>query len=195
MQAEGLTGSFSGADVSSIMRPREEQLAQCFTPYSDRLRTLAGSISLTFRIGPGGRVLSVHPSASTIGHRDVERCVVQVARATRFPPPNGHAEATFTWPLSMDPADDAEHPMHWDARQINRQVRRHSRDVRRRCSLSARERVQVTVYISRTGRVLAAGAAVNDADDQPKLDCVVDAVRRWPMPPARRQAKVTFDLG
>ncbi len=193
MQTHGLTGSLSTVEVQRALEPRAAALGRCFADHGGRLRTLGGRIELAFHVAPDGTVESVHAVDSTVGHRAVERCIVEVARETRFPRPHGGA-ADFSWPLELDPPDDVRHPETWDPSRVGPVVRRRGRAVLERCAHDHPGPFQVTTYVSRSGRVLAAGAiALEPLPDEP-LDCVAGQVRLWRMPRGRRQAKVTFEL-
>jgi hypothetical protein len=118
---------------------------------------------------------------------------VQVAAETRFPPPQGGGGADFTWPLELDPPS---HPVTWDPSRVERVVRAQGRRVLSRClDDDGSAAFQVTTYVSRSGRVIAAGAIAFEPTTDEPLDCVARLVRRWRMPRAERhQAKVTFEI-
>lgn len=189
----GLTGSLSDVEAHRALDPRMSSFARCFLEHGDGLHQLGGDVRLHIRVGVDGGVVSAYPEDSTVGHREVERCLSEVAMQTRFPRPHG-GEARLTWPISMDPPDDVRHPATWDPGRVARLVERRAPEVLARCRPpESSSRIQITAYVRR-GRVISAGAAVEDESAAPALDCVVEQVRAWPMPPAARLAKVTFDL-
>lgn len=195
MAVAGLTGSLSPYEVREALEPRSEDFGACFARASRRLRALGGRIQLAFHVDAEGRVETVRAADSTIGHRAVERCVLDVAAATQFPRPQG-GEADFSWPLEMDSASE---PATWDPSRIDGVVRRLGPRVLETCVAEGAERpaFQVTTYVSRSGRVVSAGAVMLGAPDETSdesLDCVASQVRRWRMPRATRSAKVTFEL-
>ncbi len=192
MQTRGLTGSLATDEVREALRPKHESFARCFASEAVRLPMLAGRVTLAFHVGTDGRVAHVHPIDSTVGHREVERCIVDVAASVRFPRPHGGA-ADFNWPLEMDPPVGVREAITWDPGRVRRVVRARGRRVLQRCG--ADSDVQVTTYVSRRGRVISAGASTPDGTGAASLDCVTRAVRSWPMPRSRRyRAKVTFHL-
>lgn len=194
METRGITGSLDRYAVSQALDPRNEDFARCFYDRGRRVRGLGGSIRLQFRVDPTGRVLSVHPIDSTLGDRQLERCMMDVGSTTRFPRPNGNAEAQFAWSMNLDPSDGTSHPMTWDPGVVQAVVRQRRHELMNRCEPRGSGAIQVTAYVSPRGRVVAAGAAAADAEVDQDLDCIVDAVRRWRMPGPRRRAKVTFDV-
>lgn len=196
MQTFGLTGSLASDEVRHSLAGSENDFAGCFTRESARLPALGGRVTLSFHVAVDGRVARVHPVESTVGHRDVERCVTDVAQRIRFPRPHG-GEADFTWPLEMDPPLGVREPITWDPSRVRSLVRARGRDVLEACgSVEPRSTIQVTTYVSHSGRVLSSGASTTDPLLADTLDCVARAVRHWRMPHAgSRQAKVTFELG
>jgi len=194
MQTAGLTGSLAPSEIGSTLRPREEPFSACFATGAGRLRALGGQIRLNFRIDEGGRVQHVFPVDSTVGHREIEECLLDVAYETHFPRPHG-GQAEFSWFLSFEAADPGRVPVTWDASRVRRVVVRRSGRVLSRCRPSSSTATyQVTAYVGRSGRIISAGAAVSDPDAVDGLDCVVEAVSRWRLPRGSRQAKVTFLL-
>ncbi len=194
MQTYGLTGSLASDEVRHSLAGSEEAFATCFTRSSARMPSLGGRVTLSFHVARDGTVARVHPVDSTVGHRDVERCITEVAQSTRFPRPHG-GEADFTWPLEMDPPAGVREPITWDPARVRALVRARGRDVLEACG-SSTSTIQVTTYVSHSGRVLSAGASTHDPELAGTLDCVARAVRHWHMPrPGTRQAKVTFELG
>jgi len=196
MAFSGLTGSLTTRDAHAALDPRMGEFAACFHAHSSgsRVAGLGGQVRLHIIVATDGHVRAAYPEDSTVGHRDVERCHVEVAEATRFPRPRGGGEATLTWPIAMDPPTDVRHPRTWDASRVARLIERNGADVLSQCRPEGAARIQVTAY-TRRGRVIAAGAATDDESGRDALDCVVERVRTWTMPATARTAKVTFDLG
>jgi TonB family protein len=197
MQVAGLTGSLTPYEVREALEERGEAFGGCFMRQARRLRGLGGRITMAFHVDAQGRVQWARAIDSTIGHRQVERCVVSVAAQTQFPRPHGGGAADFTWPLELDPPDGVSEPTTWDPSRVSGVVRRHGARVLETCVAdgNASTQIQVTTYVSRSGRVIAAGAvAAREQMDDASLDCVAGAVRRWRMPRSARAAKVTFDI-
>lgn len=188
---QGITGSLSDNEAHRALDPRMDSFARCFLDQADGLRQLGGDVRLHIRVGIDGMPVSAYPEDSTIGHRGVERCLSDVAMHTRFPRPRG-GEARLTWPISMDPPENVRHPATWDPSRIANVLERRAPEVIAQCEEGALN-VQVTAYVRR-GRVVQVGAASREEDGAEALDCVVEQVRSWEMPPAPRMAKVTFGL-
>lgn len=194
MSVSGITGSLSAVDVQRALEPRNEDFARCFLARSARFHELSGQVRIFVRVSTDGTVERAYAEDSTLGDRQVEQCVVQVASTTRFPRPRGGGSAELRWPLQIDPPSGVRHPITWDSERVARVVEREGRGVLARCMPEGGAgAVQVTAYV-RGNRVVSVGAAVTDEALVGSMDCVADAVRRWRLPSTPRMAKVTFDL-
>lgn len=192
MGVSGLQGTLSPRQVREVLRPRLPEITGCFAMRAMSFEALGGSLRMRIHVSPSGEVRSVHPEDSTVGDREVERCVGRVIAGLRFPRPQGGGAAQVSWSMTVDPPESVREPRTWDPGRVARAVRRGTRRARRACGVL--EPVQVTAYVSRRGRVLNVGAASTTETDADRLDCVAAQVRRWRMPRAPRIAKVTFDL-
>ncbi len=190
MAFSGLTGSLTVREAHRALDPRMEAFAACFHEHAGGVRGLGGDVTLHIVVNADGTVRTAYPTDSTVGHREVERCLSDVAEATVFPHPRGGGEATLTWPISMDPAD--RHPTTWDPARVASVVGRHGAGVLDACRPEGSGRIQVTAY-TQGGRVLSAGASTDHESGRDALDCVVTRVRGWEMPSSRQTAKVTFE--
>lgn len=186
----GLMGTISARAVQGALEPRMPRFARCFADRSDDVEFLSGDITLSFRIHTDGSVAWVFPSATNIGDRDTERCILDVARTTHFSAPSG-GEAEFTWGFGLDAPSDVRLPLSWGADAVATTVEANRASV----ASCGRSGFRLTAYVAPGGRVLAVGGTAPDADALTALDCVVGAVSGWTMPnPGSYAAKVTFDL-
>ena len=186
----GLMGTISARAVQSALEPRMSRFGACFTDRIGAIEFLSGDITLSFRIHTDGTVAWVFPSASTIGDGVTERCILDIARTTRFAEPRG-GEAEFTWGFGMDAASDVRLPLSWSESSVAGAVSANRGSV----AGCGRTGFRLTAYVAPGGSVLAVGGTAPDADALPALECVLDAVRRWSMPdPGSYAAKVSFAL-
>jgi hypothetical protein len=191
VEVSGLLGTIRQDQVRGTLEPRMRDFAGCLEARTHTFEALGGEIRLSFRIRTDGSVAWVYPSASTIGDREAERCILEVASRARFPRPHG-GEAEFSWGFGIDPPADVRPPLEWDAAQVVPVLARGAPDLASRCRVHG---VRVTAYIAPGGRVIAAGASTPDPDSLERVDCVLDAVRRLAMPdPGSYAAKVTFTV-
>lgn len=191
MGVSGIQSSMAVADAREAMRPRMEAIFACFAPRAARFEALGGRMRMLIRVQGSGRVLAAIPEGSTVGDRDVERCVSDVVMDTPFPQTSGGGEVELRWSFVVEPSRASAEPVLWDPSRVDRVVRRRGPRTRTACDIQGS--VEVTAYVRR-GRVVSAGATSIELDDD-ALDCVADHVSRWRgMPSSRRTSKVTFAL-
>lgn len=195
VQIEGLMGTIAHEDVQMALEPKMPRFAQCFANRYDDNELVGGHFEFAFRVNTDGTVKWVYPRRSTIGDREVERCLLEVAQRTRFRDPRG-GEAEFNWSLDFDPPSDVRPPFNWDAEQAADPVAEHAGEVLTQCRPSGiAARYLVTAYVAPGGAVMTAGAAADAPEAAGSLDCIAEAVRAWEMPdPGSYPAKITFVL-
>jgi len=195
VQIEGLMGTISADMVERGIEPRMGRFLRCFQERYGSLEVLGGRFEMAFRIHVDGTVRWVYPSDSTIGDRETERCLLHVASGIHFHRPRG-GEAEFSYPLSLDTAEDVRPPLHWDAARVGEALTEGGPALLSSCRPpGSRAMYRVTAYIMPGGAVQAAGAATDDAEAVDSLDCVAQAVRGWSMPdPGSYPAKVHFEV-
>lgn len=192
----GLLGTLSQGSIQRGIEPRMRRFFECFTDRYGEIDVLGGRFEMSFRVRRDGSVRWVFPATSTIGDRDTERCLLNVASTIRFDRPFG-GEAEFTYPLELEPPEDVRPPVDWDAQKVARAVAKQKKDVLNQCRPTGkrREAFFITLYVAPGGTILAAGGAVADPELAEQVDCVIDAVRAWQMPdPGSYPAKVSFRL-
>lgn len=186
----GLRGTLSQSEIQNALEPRMMKFSRCVQRRSGDVEWLSGKVELSFHIALDGSVASVFPSASTMGDRETERCILEVAQSVRFPEPHG-GEADFTWPLEVPLDSDVREPVVWDPAQFNEVLLTNAETALATCIGS----FSITAYIDPEGRVVAAGASTTELDDAAKLDCITEAVKTWTFPsPGSYAAKVSFNL-
>lgn len=185
----GLMGTIRADQVDNALQPRMGQFLRCLEPRMSDVEFLGGDVRLAFRIHVDGTVAWVYPAQTTLGDRQAEQCVLEVASRARFPRPHG-GEAEFTWGFGFDPPDDVRAPLSWEATRVGEALMRGAPDLAQRCGVRG---ARVTAYVAPGGRVIAAGASAPDAGSLASIDCVIEAVRALTMPdPGSYAAKVTF---
>ncbi len=175
VQVEGLMGTIPPHAVEQTLGLRLQRFATCFTRHGSGFDVLGGRMVLAFRIARSGEVRWVHPRESTVGDRDTERCVVQVARRVRFPRPQG-GEAEASWSFQMDPPEGVRPPVSLHASQFEPLTAAHSVALRSTCGPGP---FRVTAYVAPGGTLLRLGAAAASPEAAARLDCVLDQVRTW----------------
>ncbi len=186
---EGLMGTIDADEVRMTIEPKLGRFMRCFSTRYEDIEILGGHIHMSFRVDVEGNVLWVYPNESSIGDRETERCLLETAKAIRFPRPHG-GEAEFGYPLDLDPPEDVRPPVAWAESSIE-DVLEANRESVAECGTG----FTVTVYVGPGGEVMAAGAAADELDQAENLDCVTDDVSQWEMPdPGSYPAKVSFSI-
>ena len=190
----GIEGTLSSFDVRSTLERREREFARCHEPRARNVPALAGSIEFQIHVLKSGEVGDVHTSASDLGDRVLERCLSEVIRAATFPSPHG-GEADVRWNMALEPAEQRTKPEQWETRRVERVLRKRRSALLSTCDAHQAGPFTVTAYVSRAGRVLAAGVAAPTLTPADKLDCIAEELRSWSMPKPRKAiAKVSFPL-
>ena len=193
VQVRGIEGTLSNFDVRVAMEERGRDFAACHEPRARALPVLAGRIEFAIQVAVDGKVNRVEVRSSDLGDRELERCLSEVIRTTRFRTPNGGV-ANVTWLMALEPATAGTSPEAWAAGKVARVVDKNLDDLKASCDLaSSSTNFLVTAYVSAKGRVAAVGVSSPDGGSDEHLDCLAEGLRTWPMPkPHGRYAKVSF---
>ncbi|HEY2733051.1 MAG TPA: AgmX/PglI C-terminal domain-containing protein [Polyangiales bacterium] len=194
VKVSGLTGTLTRDDVHQTMEARQGDFDACILESRRTLRWVSGAIHFAFKVDGEGRIAEVHPSNSTIGHRDLERCLTMVVATTQFPAPAGRASAEFSWSLHVDPSG-AKPPEEASAKPLMRVIHKESRELFKTCEIKRRRtRFRITAYFAPSGHVLSAGAVPLPASADDKVDCVLEQFEKWHLPKLKHASKISFDL-
>jgi hypothetical protein len=189
VQIEGLMGTLTQDQIQRGIEPRMGRFEGCFSRRMGSVELLRGRIELAFRVNTDGSVKWVYPRRSSIGDRETERCVTDIAGSIHFSRPRG-GEAEFTYPLEWPGDEELRPPLNWDATRIEEMLSENGPALVQQCGRGA---YQVTAYIARGGNLISVGAAAQAETTAPNLDCVCDGVRTWTMPdPGSYPAKISF---
>ncbi len=192
LAVSGLMGTIRQDQVENALNPRMGRFQRCFEQRMRAVELLGGSIRLAFRIHLDGSVAWVYPTETDVGDRDTERCILDVARSTRFPQPRG-GEAEFHWGFGLDPDEGLRPPLSWGDDSL-RTAAEEVRALGRRCNARGPGHT-ITAYIEPGGAVLAAGGTMPDENGEDALECILEAVRAIAMPdPGSYPAKITFTV-
>jgi hypothetical protein len=189
----GLKGTLNKDDVHQTMEARQRHFDACIRQTQRTVGWVSGSVKYAFKVDSRGRVAELRPLTSTIGHRELEACLLSVVLETRFPKPSGRATAEFTWGMNVEsPNARALAPL--KAKAASALIRKHRREIIRDCELPRRARYKITTYVSTSGTLLSSGGFGSTSAAQDKLGCVLDQVSRWHLPKQKRTGKLSFDL-
>jgi len=95
-------GSLPRAVIRKVVGERISEITSCY----ERLalgsgEDLAGVVEVKFVVGVDGAVTMAAISSTTLHHEATERCIIDVIRGTRFPPPDGAGVVVVTYPFDL----------------------------------------------------------------------------------------------
>lgn len=191
---QGIEGTLSNFDVRVTMEKHGKAFAKCHEPRVRKVPALAGAIEFKIHVLTTGEVSDVFVRVSDLGDRVLERCLSEVIHAAHFPAPHG-GEADVTWNMLLEPARKGRAPEQWESAHVERVLRKLGGEVLATCDAKRGGPITVTAYVSRSGKVLAAGLSAARQSPPEQFDCIAEELRSWPMPKARKGvAKVSFPL-
>jgi hypothetical protein len=197
VDVRGLSGTLNKDDVHQTMDARQRALNACTErarqSHSAGLGWVGGQMRFAFKVDAEGKIASLRPTLSSLGHYELEQCLTEVVRETRFPKPSGRATADFSWGMKVEPAN-SHAPATLRASAIASSVRKHRSEIRKQCALPRRTRLRVTAYVSTSGQVLSSGATSSPPAAQQAVPCVLEQLSKWHLPKQKRVTKVSFGL-
>lgn len=82
-------GQIDTAKLKQVLRNNQGALQKCYERALKADPALMGSVQMTIRIGPGGKVLLARASSNEIGDRTALECMERRVRKWNFPSPTG----------------------------------------------------------------------------------------------------------
>jgi len=191
LSVTGLRGTLSQHEIQGALEPRMLKFSRCVQKRSGDVEWVSGAMAFEFKVALNGQVASVYPRQSSMGDRETERCMLEVAKATRFPPPHG-GEAEFGWSLEVPLDSDIRPPVPWSASDVGAVLSERASELSAQCGSGP---FDLTAYVDTSGKVVAVGGAVQSEASAAQLDCVTEAVQGWVFPsPGSYAAKLNFQL-
>ena len=192
-QAVGAMNEEAVTRVFGRLLPKIEKCQDDRRRDESRLDFLSGEVKIEVRVDESGAAKRVFLTRSTLGDRDVEKCITQAAQGQSWPKPvgglEGVARSEFNLPMKGD--RDA---VAWEPKKVADAVSR-ARSALRQCGPGKGAGVEVTAYVGEGGKVIAAGASTPAEGSAQVADCLAGAARAMRMPsPGGWPAKVTFTV-
>lgn len=97
-------GALSRMQIQRVIRKNMRRVKYCYEKALARHVQLAGKVSMSFTIGPDGRVTSARVKSSTLKLGGLGRCLERVILSMRFPKPTGGGSVKVTYPFRFRPA-------------------------------------------------------------------------------------------
>lgn len=191
----GLQGTLNHDDVMQAMEARQEGLLACIETGRRSINFVNGDIHFEFKVDAEGKAVDVRATRSNIGHLELETCLTDVLAQTSFPKPAGRSlTKDLSWEMGVDAAYREATPI--DGAQLASLLERRTESLYDACELPRRYQYTVTSYFTKGGKARTAGAVVTKggAEARQHVPCVVEQVRKWRFPKAKRRTKVTYPL-
>jgi hypothetical protein len=196
LSVQGELGEIDQDATEKTFRGLQPDLMQCYKQGQKRVEYLSGDVKFFLRVGPDGGAKWAFLEQSTLGDRLTERCMVTAIVDARWPQPTG-GEAEVHKEIGFDPPSNVRKAVDWSPERVTATLGKHGADASG-CKAGASGDFKVTAYIEphgKGGKVQAVGVAPPAKDNDDKVDCIVDAVKKMKMPsPGSYPAKVSFTL-
>ena len=189
---EGQLGSLDEGKVNETFAALLPRFGECLSQGSSRVEFLGGHVKFAIRIAVNGNAKWAYLPESTLGDRDTERCMLNVAKSARWPIPEegeGQAQREF----DFDPSPDVREAVPWGPDRIAKALGS-ARAKLGHCAQRAPGKYRATVYVQTNGTTMAAGVAPPDERGEAgPVDCMVDVIKTMRFPsPGSWPAKVSF---
>jgi hypothetical protein len=171
---ESEVGALDQDKVNEAVTAAAGDVEGCFKRANDGLDypIIGGDVEMVIRVKSDGGVRWSHPSSSSLGHLDTERCILDALGKQDWPKPEGGEEGIARVPFGIDPP--GRPPVDWSASSLGPNGSKLQSKLRGCKSGSA---LTVTMYVDPDGKVIAAGASVDDETGIDAITCAVDAAK------------------
>lgn len=94
----------SGLDrdqIIAVINRHRGQIVYCYEKGLQAQPDIGGRVSVSFVIGPSGRVTKANVAQSSVGSRTVENCIVSRMKSWQFPQPVGRVHVDVLYPFEL----------------------------------------------------------------------------------------------
>ncbi len=166
------------------------EIESCLSQGSKRFPAMGGHFEIKLRVTADGSVRWAYMSASTLGNRETETCLLNAARSKTWPKPLG-GEGLASRAFDIDPR---RRPKVVDAQQFRKVLRVAAKQTSRCRHPYVPGKFKATVYVGWKGKVLSAGIAPPSEKGEPIVDCMIKTLHKIRFGAGGRVTKLTFDL-
>jgi hypothetical protein len=185
-------GSLDPKEVDKVFARLTDKFLSCQKAAMSRIEFLAGDIKVFVRINQEGAARYAYMEDSTMGDREVERCMIQAVMSASWPKPDG-GEGEARKSFSFD-AGDARPPTAWSKDKLGSALDKVDGELSK-CA-GGTTGFRFTLYVEpngKDGKVMSVGIASPNKDADAKADCFISALRGAKVPsPGSYAAKVSF---
>jgi hypothetical protein len=175
-------GHMEQAAIEAGLAPHTQALSDCYTTKVGKRKWLGGRVQLHWDISKAGDITSVKLAESDLGSHDIEKCLLDIAKAATFDKPVG-GDADFALPLEFTMKGKVDV---WDEDKSLRAVGGQLAKLDA-CKGSV-ESVVVTVYVGPRGAAQSVGFSSDKSEIADKwAECAVKAAMAWRLPDPKGQ--------
>jgi hypothetical protein len=192
MQSE--VGALDREAVNEVFQSAMGSIQGCVSRARQALPYVDGDFEVFLRIAGDGSVRYAFPRQSTLGHHDTEKCIVDALAKKTWPKPEGGDEGQTSKSFGFDLGDDRP-AVAWQPQQLGN-AGNALRNALRSCKRnSGTASLSLTLYVGEDGKVVSAGAAVEDEMGIDAIRCAIEAAQGKTFPsPGSYPAKVTLSV-
>lgn len=189
-QAWGELGVLEVKKVDETFAGLKDSLQKCIDRGN---KFAAGNVLYAMRIDHSGKARWAFAKDSSLGDRNVEKCMLDLLRSATWPVPEGGddglAEKPFEWP------DREERPpVDWTAEDVMPSVQKAKSKIAA-CRAGNSGIFRATMIIETSGKVASAGMAPPDEKSEAVADCLVDVLKGLKLKsPGSWPARVSFEV-
>jgi hypothetical protein len=187
---ESEIGALDEGKVRQAFERATPELLACFKQGLEKVPYLAGQVRIALRIDRTGHARVAYFKESTLGDRATEDCMLAAAKGALWPKPVGGREGLAETTLDFPPTGDERPPVEWKPSNLGHKLRAVKSAIAS-CRAGAGA-IDATLYVDTDGRALAVGVASADEKGDAAAACIVEKLKRMPLPsPGSYAAKVT----
>ncbi len=178
--------------IQAGIAPHTDELSDCYTTKVGKRRWLGGHVALHWDISRAGDITSVKLVESDLGAREIEKCLVDIAKATKFDKPIG-GDADFMLPLDFTLKGKVDV---WDEdrslRAVGGQLAKLDNCMKDKKVVkkvkAPPDDVTITVYVGPRGAAQSVGFSSAKSEIADKwAECAVKAAMAWRLPDPKGQ--------
>jgi TonB family protein len=180
MGVENEVGVYEGADIEDTMAGHMDDVRNCYQRAGHAQRYAGGKVTLRFMVGGDGAPSDVLVVATDLGNYDVERCLVELGRHVKFPPPLGNKATTFEYPVEFRSTHEMQVQDLDDSLKVDHDVATLIHSLAP-CGPLTENGGSALFYIEPNGVVGSVGLAADSVLNEEAGACVVKEMHHWRM--------------
>jgi TonB family protein len=180
MAMDNEMGVYETADIEETMAAHMEDVRGCYARAGKARKYAGGKVLLRFNVSGEGKPQDVLVVENDLGNYDVERCLVDVGRHVKFPPPDGKKATTFEYPVEFRSTHDVDVQDLDDSLKIDRDVGNAMKTLTN-CGAVTPTGASAVFYVDPRGAIASVGFSSESPLDEQAGACVVSEMRRWKM--------------